>query len=125
MRNQVLYVEDNPVNSILMSKLVARISGLETIVAESYSKAIVASQENKDNIGLVLCDLNLEDGYTGTDVMSKLKEFLPSDIKYVVITADTNEDLRNQLLESGFDAYLTKPFDFVVLTKYIQDSFFH
>ena len=62
---------------------------------------------------VLICDLGLPDG-DGLDVVVIAKT-LNADIKAIALTARDSDDDYKVGFESGFDHYLTKPFDFGAL----------
>jgi DNA-binding response OmpR family regulator len=68
-------------------------------------------------VHVLLCDLGLPDG-DGLEVVAEAKKLNP-DIKAIALTARDSDDDYKLGFESGFDHYLTKPFDFGELRSLI------
>ncbi len=107
----VVVVEDDPLNVILIRKLLQIAGVKEAIICES-------GQELRDHlthlhhIDLILLDLRMpdEDGYA---ILKQLRA-LPtlSQTKIVAATANVMPDDIRRAEEAGFDGFVGKPFDF-------------
>ena len=67
---------------------------------------------------LILSDINMP-GMSGLDLLPKARSMRP-DVPVIMITAYGDADTRRRALESGAEALLTKPIDFVVLREEIE-----
>ena len=67
---------------------------------------------------LVLSDINMP-GMTGLELLRKAKALRP-DVPIVMITAYGDAETKRKALESGAEALLTKPIDFVTLRNEID-----
>ena len=108
----VLYIEDNPVNVLLVEELVKSLGGL-TIVSEPSGAAGIerASALLPD---LVLVDLQLPD-FDGYEVLRRLRaDARTGSIPCVALSANAMREDIERGLASGFADYLTKPIDFAV-----------
>jgi CheY-like chemotaxis protein len=101
----VLYVEDHPVNVLVMQALFAKRPELKLVVALDGGEALTFAAEERPE--LLLLDLCLPDCH-GTDLLQRLRE-LPHlrDVPAVAVTADTVTDLTAQ----GFREIWHKPMD--------------
>jgi CheY-like chemotaxis protein len=104
-RPTVLYVEDHPVNAMLMEALFRRRPALRLVVASTGAEALAAVETIRP--ALLLLDLNLPDTH-GTRLLGALRrvpgcEHAPA----VAVTADVTCDIRG----FGFDERWTKPLD--------------
>jgi CheY-like chemotaxis protein len=106
---RVLYIEDNPVNLKLVSKLIDKRTAIELLGAEEPLRGInMALQQRPD---LILLDINLP-GMNGHEVLRHLRDREETrDIPVVALSANAMEDDRKRGEEAGFDGYLTKPID--------------
>jgi len=68
---------------------------------------------------LILSDINMP-GMTGLELLPKAKAAQP-DVPVIMITAYGDDSTRRKALESGAEALLTKPIDFVVLRGEIDN----
>jgi len=119
----ILYIEDNPDNMTTMRAMLAgkyRITGAST-GNEGLRKALSMKP------GVILLDLALPD-MDGFEVLSSLKANPATrDIPVVAVTARAMKGDRKKALESGCQAYVTKPVDLdemhSVLERLIPEGF--
>ncbi len=105
---KVLYVEDNPVNRLLVRRVLAS-AGYDVIEAEDGLSGIQIAREEKPD--LILMDIMMPgmDGYQVTTKLKSLKEL--SETPIVALTAKAMEGDRERALIAGCDGYITKPID--------------
>ena len=105
-RKIVYIVDDDP--SILDSvQSLLRSYGYRTAILSSAQ-----AFENDINFDKALCivlDINLNDGFSGIDIMHQLKSAGIS-VPFICMTGNDDPVTRMAALESGCLAYLTKPF---------------
>ena len=104
---RILIVEDNPVNLDLVMQLLE--DDYELLTAEDgLSGYELAIQERPD---LVLLDLSLPKK-SGWEVCQEVRAALGQDcMPIVALTAHAIKGDREKAMETGCDAYLTKPID--------------
>jgi signal transduction histidine kinase/CheY-like chemotaxis protein len=106
----VLYVEDDPANLELVENILTRERpGLTLHTAtDGSSGAGLAEQKRPD---LLLLDLNLPD-MTGEQVLRRLRARPDTaDVPVIIMSSDASSLSVTRLLETGADAYVTKPID--------------
>jgi CheY-like chemotaxis protein len=109
----LLYVEDDPVNALLMSEFIARSPALRLHVAVDLDSGVAAA--NALQPALVLTDMHLPDG-SGHDLLRLLRtSAATAGLRIVALSADAMPDQIQAALDAGFDAYWTKPVDFSLL----------
>jgi CheY-like chemotaxis protein/anti-sigma regulatory factor (Ser/Thr protein kinase) len=109
-RRTLLYVEDNPVNALIIAELVARRSDLVLHVAADGLSGVAQARSLKPE--LVLLDMQLPD-IDGLEVLKRLRAH-PETAAIPVIALSANampEDI-NRALAAGCSDYWTKPLDF-------------
>ena len=111
---QVLYVEDHPVNSILMSAVFERIPGCRLLLADSGSDALAKARALCP--ALLLLDFRLPD-MTGAELLLRLRrlpgcEFTPA----VAVTAEHGLDP----VAAGFDELWPKPLDLAHVVERVE-----
>jgi CheY-like chemotaxis protein/two-component sensor histidine kinase len=113
----ILVVEDDKANIAYVKEILKR-ANINFAVAENGKEAVEICREQK-NIFLVLMDLKMPvmDGYQAT---KKIKGFR-SDLPIIAQTAFAFEDEKQKVLNSGFDSYITKPFNREELLKIIKE----
>jgi PAS domain S-box-containing protein len=106
---KVLYIEDNPVNLKLVSKLIGKRTAITLFSAEEPQQGLALAQAEQPD--LILLDINLPqmDGY---EVLRRLREDEATRaIPVVALSANAMEEAQQRGEASGFDDYLTKPLE--------------
>ena len=118
MKKRILIVEDNPVHTRLI-EMTLRAKNYTLLKATNGEEALdIAIRERPD---LILMDLNLPE-MTGFEVTKKLRENPTfSHTPIIAITAYAMRGDRERVIESGCDAYLTKPIDTHELPEVIAE----
>ncbi len=109
-RGQLLYIEDNPVNVMLVEELVRSLSGLrihcETNGIEGVERAAALRPD------LILVDMQLPD-IDGYEVLRRLRARPETEsIPCIALSANAMPRDIEHARAAGFDDYLTKPIDF-------------
>jgi CheY-like chemotaxis protein len=102
----VLYVEDHPVNVLLMQALFAKLPRAELRVATTGEAGLRMAVERAPD--LLLLDLRLPDCH-GTELLERMRG-VPA-LASVPAVAVTAEDTRGDLLDAGFIEVWRKPMD--------------
>lgn len=106
---KILVVDDNAMNLRLIQDLLT-VMGYTVITANSGTDAVHLALEQR--FDLILMDVQMP-GMSGTEAMRQLKR-QPDwpEVPIVAITALAMEGDEQQLLEAGFDGYISKPIVF-------------
>jgi PAS domain S-box-containing protein len=107
---KVLYIEDNPVNQILVEELVRRHVGLDIESRETGVLGVARARELKPQ--LILIDIQLPD-IDGFEVLRRLR--LQPETAYtpcIALSANAMPEDISRAAAAGFDDYWTKPIDF-------------
>lgn len=108
-RRRVLYIEDNPVNVLLVQKVLRLRPAVELTVAGSGEEGIAAA--GQDAPELILLDWRLP-GIQGAEVLKVLTGTpATADIPVVVFSGDSGREQVTAILRAGAVAFLPKPFD--------------
>lgn len=109
---RILVAEDNPVNRMLISKVIQKL-GHESAIAENGQEALDIIMQDK-SFDLILMDMQMPimDGKTATKLIRK-KGFL--DLKIYALTADAMPEHREEYMSCGLDGLLTKPINITEL----------
>jgi signal transduction histidine kinase len=101
---KVLIVEDNPVNQLVLGKMIGRLGYRHEMVSDA-EKALKMLQSSR--FDLVLLDLELPgmSGYEAVDHIRELREDLP----ILALTAHTSEITRSNCKTAGMNDVLHKP----------------
>ena len=104
---QVLYIEDEPVNALVVRKMLSIVGGVQLHEASSLEggRRMAASLE----LDLILVDMNLPDGH-GLEALPALRAASrATDVTIVALSADALPASISAARDAGFDDYLTKP----------------
>lgn len=114
-RNLLVIEDDDDVRSLLKDELSTY---FEVATAADGEAGIAYAIEN--DVDLIVCDVMMP-GLSGFDVTQKLKtNFATSHIPIILLTALGDADNYLQGIESGADAYVTKPFSINLLLARIS-----
>lgn len=105
----VLYIEDDPVNAMLMQGIVDLGAGCRLQIARSGAEArsAVATMD----VDLVLCDMRLPD-VAGDALLAELRAIgLAASVPAVLVTAESEDEAERLARQGGFDGCWTKPLD--------------
>ena len=117
----ILYIEDNPVNVLLVEELVKTIGGL-TVASEATGGAGVARARELQP-DLVLVDLQLPD-FDGYEVLRRLRaDPATTAIRCVALSANAMPEDIERGLAAGFADYWTKPIDFALFIAALKALF--
>ena len=114
----VLYIEDNPVNVLLMEAMLSRIEGLRFMTAPLPRVGLQMAVDERPD--LILLDIQLPemDGY---EVLRRLRlNDASRDIPVIAVSANAMPADIEHGLASGFAQYLTKPLDMQALIKAVE-----
>ena len=106
---KILVAEDNPINQMVIAKLLER-AGHEVKVVGDGQRALDALRN--DPLDVALLDLNMPvmGGLeTARRYMAEMKDKNP--VPLVALTADATPESRKACDEAGIKAYMTKPFE--------------
>jgi PAS domain S-box-containing protein len=107
---RILYIEDNPINVLVVEELIRSRTQLTFDSAPSGAEGFAKARQTRPD--LVLLDMHLPDCH-GTDVLRQLRsDPSTSHITCVALSANNLADDVRAALKAGFDAYWTKPIDF-------------
>ena len=106
-KKKILVVEDNKMNRMLLCEIVTSVSIYEVLEAENGQEALRILKQYGEEISLILLDLVMPvmDGYEATKEIRKFSTRLP----IIAITAFAYASDEQKVMESGFDAYMSKP----------------
>lgn len=119
LRGKVLYIEDNPVNAMLVKAMLARAGGLELIeAADGLGGVALAKQHRPD---LVLVDMQLPD-IDGHEVLRRLKaDPATAALRCVALSANAMPEDIERAREAGFEAYWTKPLELAAFLSSMRE----
>ncbi|MCC8423835.1 ATP-binding protein [Mucilaginibacter sp. UR6-11] len=106
---RMLIAEDNPVNVMLMKKLLSKWNIVPSI-AENGERAVELIQYG--NFDIILMDLQMPvmNGFDAAKEIRKMPDPKKSSIPIIALTASALFDIRERVQESGMNDYVSKPF---------------
>lgn len=105
MTSKILIVEDDDLINNMIREAMEN-SGYSCIQAFSGTEGVLLAKT--ENIDLVILDLMLP-GKNGEEVIKEIKDI--KNIPVIIVSAKDGIDSKVELLRSGADDYITKPFD--------------
>ncbi|HEY0368285.1 MAG TPA: ATP-binding protein [Chthoniobacterales bacterium] len=113
----ILLVEDEEMLRELGTQ-VLQSEGYRVLTASDGVEAVETFRTNRDDIGLVVCDLGLP-RLNGRDVFMKLREIKPS-VRAIVVSGYLEPSQRSEILKAGVIDTVQKPYDFGDLLERIR-----
>jgi len=116
----LLIAEDNPVNVMLMKKLLSKWSIIPT-VAENGERAVELVQYG--NFDIILMDLQMPvmNGFDAAIEIRKMADPKKANIPIIALTASALFDIQEKIFQSGMNDYVSKPFKPNELLEKIQN----
>jgi hypothetical protein len=117
----ILVAEDNKVNAIILNKFLDKWNVKMDLVVNGEEALEKLATHKYD---LILMDLHMPvlDGKEATALIRNNKALYNHNKPIIALTADATTETKKLILESGFDQYVTKPFNpdilYEVLEKY-------
>jgi len=116
---RMLIAEDNPVNVLLMKKLLSKWN-INPTIAENGERAIEILQYG--NFDIILMDLQMPvlNGFDAAVEIRKLPDPKKACIPIIALTASALYDIKEKVFSSGMNDYVSKPFKPEELMEKIQ-----
>ena len=116
---QIVYVEDNPINALLMQEVIAQRPDCVLHLAVGVQDGIAMIERLRPD--LVLVDLHLPDG-SGLDVAHWMHAVpILSRVPVVVVSADSTQAQRDAATVAGVRAYLAKPVNLAQALRLVDE----
>jgi two-component system, sensor histidine kinase len=122
----VLVAEDNKINAIILGKFLDKWNVKMVLVTNGKEAVEKLGEQEYD---LVLLDLHMPimDGKEAIKQIRDNKKIPNSTKPIIALTADATSETQQQMLEAGFNHYITKPFNpdklYAVLEMYSKNKF--
>lgn len=114
----VLVAEDNPVNRLLVERVLAKLGHRVDVVANGRD-AVEAVQRKSYDVVLMDCLMPEMDGFAATKAIRQQED--PSvRLPIIALTASAMKGDRQQCLDAGMDEFLSKPIDITLLDQAIN-----
>ena len=118
---RLLYIEDNPVNALIVRELVAQRGNLTLDEADDGASGIDSARERQPD--LILVDMQLPD-FDGLEVLRRLRaDPSTAAIPCIALSANAMPEDIQLALGAGFADYWTKPLDFRVFLGALDTLF--
>jgi CheY-like chemotaxis protein len=105
----ILYIEDNPVNMLLIEKILERQKGFRMLGVSNAEMGIELARERRPEV--ILMDINLP-GMNGYEAVKELKKYKETaDIPVIAVSANVMATDIEKGRREGFSDYLVKPLD--------------
>jgi signal transduction histidine kinase/CheY-like chemotaxis protein len=116
---RVLIAEDNPVNVMLMKKLLSKWN-ITPFIAENGERAVEFVQYG--NFDIILMDLQMPvmNGFDAAMEIRKMPDPKKASIPIIALTASALFDIKERVYNSGMNDYVSKPFKPSELFEKIQ-----
>lgn len=101
----VMIIDDSPVQTNIFRQLAKSIDA-HFLILESWTQAIDVSDKN--NIDILITDYNLDEGYTGVDLVKHVQS-RGQDPRCFFMTTESPNIIRAQLGEFKHAGFLVKP----------------
>lgn len=119
MRNKVLIVDDININRIMLAEILS--GKYETIEAENGLLALNLVERHKDELAVILLDLNMP-VMNGFEVLEELGEMkLRDKIPVLVISGDVSVASESKCLDYGVADFIHKPFDENIISRRVSN----
>ena len=122
---RVLLVEDNLTNQFLVKRMLEK-RGHTTVIARDGVEAVEAFEHGRFDVILMDVHMPRMGGFEATAAIREQEKRRGERVPIVALTALAMSGDRERCLESGMDAYITKPFNapelFVVLQKLLPTA---
>lgn len=107
---RILYIEDNPINVMLVEQMVLTLPGLELHAEDTGQAGVMRARQLQPD--LILVDLQLPD-FDGFEVLRRLRaQTETAATRCIALSANAMPDDIARGLQAGFADYWTKPIDF-------------
>jgi signal transduction histidine kinase/CheY-like chemotaxis protein len=115
----ILIVDDSPDNRVLVEKFLEP-TGAKITTAVDGSDAIQKIKESQFDLILMDLQMPVVDGYQAVMRIRKDRNMVP----IIALTAHALKEERDRSLAAGFDDYITKPINKLLLVEAIRNSLF-
>jgi DNA-binding response OmpR family regulator len=113
---KAIIIDDDELICLTLERIFSSM-GIDTM---SVSSGMEGLHEIKNNpFDIVFLDIHLPDA-NGLDLIPEIKNYLP-DIKIIVITADTNDELMQKAIKGGALMILEKSFSLLEIKKVVRN----
>ncbi|KHO01905.1 ATPase-like, ATP-binding domain protein [Metarhizium album ARSEF 1941] len=123
---RVLLVEDNPVNQKVLIKYLKKIGVEVEVAVDGVECTEIVLSKPHSYYSLILCDLHMprKDGYQACREVREWEKAssLPK-LPIIALSANVMSDVQEKCVAAGFSDYVTKPVDFIDLSRAMAKFF--
>ncbi|MCR8559661.1 response regulator [Mucilaginibacter sp. BJC16-A38] len=119
----MLIAEDNPVNVLLMRKLLSRWK-IKPTIADNGEHAIEIFKSGSFDIILMDLQMPVMNGFDAAIQIRKLPDMKKANVPIIALTAAALLDIEEQIFNAGMNDYVSKPFKPEELMEKIQNLVF-
>jgi PAS domain S-box-containing protein len=115
---RVLAAEDNPINRLVLGEMLAHEGAEVTFACDGVQALELVKAQGEQAFEVVLCDIQmpLMDGYQTTRALAEIAPSLP----VIGLTAHAFMSARQEAVQAGMVAYVTKPYMLDTLVSQIR-----
>ena len=119
--HRILVAEDNAINQMIIKELLNKMGYFPDIVDDGRD-AVDANNNNNYDLIFMDCEMPVMDGFEATQQIRQQETEKSDDarIPIIALTANTGEEDKKRAYKTGFDGYITKPFDIEMLNATIN-----
>ncbi|TCC86676.1 response regulator [Pedobacter frigiditerrae] len=107
---KILVAEDNPMNTLLMKKLLAKWD-IKPDFAANGAEAVDAAKAKGYDLILMDIYMPIMDGYEATAIIRADEDKDKAQVPVIALTASVALDVRNKIAEAGINDFISKPFN--------------
>ncbi|KAH6678920.1 peroxide stress-activated histidine kinase mak1 [Plectosphaerella plurivora] len=123
---KVLLVEDNPVNQKVLQKYLKKVGVQVEVAADGVECTDMVLSRGHEYYSLILCDLHMprKDGYQACrEIRQWESENSFGKLPIIALSANVMSDVQDKCVSAGFSDYVTKPVDFIDLSRAMSKFF--
>ncbi|WQF81528.1 Putative PAS domain, signal transduction response regulator, receiver domain, CheY-like superfamily [Colletotrichum destructivum] len=123
---KVLLVEDNPVNQKVLQKYLKKVGVDVEVAADGAECTDMVLARSHDYYSLILCDLHMprKDGYQACrEIRQWERDKGLKTLPIIALSANVMSDVQDKCVAAGFSDYVTKPVDFIDLSRAMSKFF--
>ena len=122
-KTNILLVEDNAINQKVISLLFKKHENIHLKIAENGQEALKLIQVHPFDLVLMDLQMPIMDGFEATAAIRSGRAGQSAvDLPIIVLTADSTDKTKKEVLRLGANAYLTKPIKGELLFKLIRNN---
>lgn len=117
---KILVAEDNKTNQKLLKMQLERYK-YEVSIVDNGQEVVEEYFENEYDLIIMDCQMPVMDGYCATLIIRQQEELFNKHIPIVALTASALKEDKEKCIQTGMDAFITKPVKIETLHKTIQN----